>query len=346
MLAMVLNAPGELRLKELPPPVCPEGGLLLAVHACGLCASDVKMWSHGHKELALPRILGHEVVGRVIECGAPQGREMVGRLVQVAPGMACGVCPDCLAGAHNRCPQVKVLGFSLDGGLAQLMALPRQALACGAVNPLPPGLAAREASLAEPLACALNALAQARLLPGERVAVVGAGVLGRLLAWAALVLGAGAVALVERDPTRLTSLECPGVDASMDDPVSALLEALGGPAQVAVPACPDPQALDWGWKALAPGGRLVIFSGLGIEQPRVDLNTLHYREQTLVGAYGCASEHNRQALRMLARPDSPAARLVTHDLDLKETTGGLELMKNRQALKVVIHPQQGTIQGG
>lgn len=115
MLAATLQGPGDLRVERRPRPTRSAGGLLVRVAACGICASDVKMWRLGHQELRLPRVLGHEVAGWVAEADESSGFAP-GQAAQVAPGMACGQCAACLAGQHNRCPEVRVLGFSHDGG--------------------------------------------------------------------------------------------------------------------------------------------------------------------------------------------------------------------------------------
>lgn len=337
MRAAVLTAPGSLRIEDRPPPACPPGGVLLKVAACGLCASDLKMWRWGHKELRLPRVLGHEVTGVVEESDSVQ--MPVGLAVQVAPGLPCGSCPACLRGQHNRCPRVKVLGFSLDGGLAEFMAVPAEGLVAGAVIPLPFGLQTATASLAEPLACALNAWQQAKLVPGETVAIIGAGPVGRLAAWSAKALGAGRVVLMDKEPARLRELSFSGIDAPKEDTLEAARQALEGGADMILPACSDPQALAWGLELLNPGGRLVIFSGLK-EPAYLDLNKVHYRELSLIGAYGCTAAQNKRALDLLVSGLVPADLIISHRLPLSSVLKGLDLMERRAALKVVVHPQE------
>lgn len=337
MRAAALTAPGQLSLENMPRPACPPGGALLRVEACGLCASDLKMWRWGHKELELPRILGHEVAGVVEESDSDQ--VAIGTLVQVAPGMPCGSCPACQRGAHNRCPQVKVLGFSLDGGLAEFMAVPAQGVAGGAVIPLLDGLEPAAATLAEPLACALNAWQQAGLTAGEAVAIIGAGPVGRLAAWSAKALGARKVVLLDQDPARLRELGFPGVAASDEGALKAARDVLSGGADVLLLACPDPRALSWGLELFNPGGRLVMFSGLK-EPAYLDLNQVHYRELSIIGAYGCTAAQNRRALDLLASGAVPAELIISHRLPLGSVSHGLDLIACRAALKVVIHPQK------
>ncbi len=135
MKAALLKSPGVMELEDLPRPECPPGGALLKMVACAVCGTDVKMLQQGHRDLAYPRILGHEIVGRIEEidrtCGLKEGD-----LCQVWPGIACGSCGSCLRGADNRCRNMKIMGFNFDGGFAEYMALPGQSLSRGA-NLLP-----------------------------------------------------------------------------------------------------------------------------------------------------------------------------------------------------------------
>jgi L-iditol 2-dehydrogenase len=335
MRAAALIAPRQLSIADMPRPACPPGGALIRVQACGLCASDLKMWRLGHKELALPRILGHEVAGVVEE--SDSDLVTAGDLVQVAPGMPCGQCPACQQGAHNRCLEVKVLGFSIDGGLAQFMAIPAQGVNSGVAAPLPHGLDPDAATLAEPLACALNAWQQAGLAAGEAAAIIGAGPVGRLAAWSAKSLGARKVVLLDQDPARLSGLGFPAISGEAEAASAAARNALAGGADVVLPACPDPRALALGLELLNPGGRLVMFSGLK-EPARLDLNQVHYKELSVIGAYGCTAGQNRRALELLANGAVPVGRIISHGLPLGEVVQGLELMERRAALKIVIHP--------
>ena len=340
MLVAELSAPGKIELVRRPRPVCPPGGALIRVLACGLCASDLKMWRAGHRELTYPRVLGHELAGVVEEWDGPAGQLAPGDLAQVPPGLGCGSCPACVRGRENRCPRVRVLGFSHDGGLAQWLALPAGAVA--SLGRVPSGLDAARASLAEPLACALNALDLAGLAAGDRVLVVGGGPLGRLTALAAGWLGAGAVAVAEKNPARLAGLDALGARALGPEELhaAAVHQALDGPPEVVVPACADPAALELGLAALAPGGRLVAFSGLhgGSASPPVDINRLHYLEQSLVGAYGCTAAQNRRALCLLADRTEAAAALITHRLPLEGIHAALALAASGRTLRVVLEP--------
>ena len=337
MLAAKLKQPGELSVEQTTDAKCPEGGLLIEVAACGICASDVKMWRLGHKELVLPRILGHEVAGRIIESKAGRQGPPVGSLVQTAPGDPCGQCPACLSGHENRCPTIGVLGFSTDGGMAQFMAVPAGIVRSGGVSLVPEGMEAATATLAEPLACGLNALDAARFELGQRVVVFGAGVVGRLAMLAAAHCWAGRVLAIETDASRLEGLPFGGLYAGQAFNPDAALDMPGGPADVAIPATPSPQALDWAVQALRPGGSLVLFSGLR-QAHALDLNQVHYKELALCGAFGCTAAQNNRAIGILDQNRGYASSLISRTLPLTEAVRALEAAESKDTLKVVVKP--------
>ncbi|OPX20421.1 MAG: hypothetical protein BZ151_04045 [Desulfobacca sp. 4484_104] len=343
MNAVLLIAPKKLELGRVPRPACPQGGLLIKMAACSLCATDAKMWHQGHRDLILPRILGHEMAGTIVEVGNGVRGLQIGDRVQIAPGLPCGRCRYCLRGVPNLCQEMRIMGFHHNGGLAEFLAVPAAGVHQGAVNLIPAALSFRVATLAEPLACCINGQEQAVVGPGEHVAIFGAGPIGLLHAQLAYLRGASRVILVEIAPERI-ALARQGwadevIDAGDQDPVAAIGELTGGQGvDVAMLACRAIEALEWALAGLAKRGRLCLFSGLRPDQASqaLDLNRLHYLEASLVGAYGCTSRQNALALELLAQGRIPGDKLLTHRLPLAEVETGLHLVQNRQGLKITI----------
>ncbi len=205
MKAALLKSPGVMELEDLPTPECPPGGALLKIVACAVCGTDIKMLQQGHRDLAYPRILGHEMVGRIVEidraCGLKEGD-----LCQVWPGIACGRCGPCLRDADNRCRNMLIMGFNFDGGFAECMALPGLSLP-GGVNLLPESFDPALAALAEPLACCINGQELTRVSEGDVVLIYGAGPIGALHALLAELKGAGKVIVAEKLPERIREIE-------------------------------------------------------------------------------------------------------------------------------------------
>lgn len=335
-----MNSPGALDLEDLPDPSCPRGGALIKVEACAVCGTDVKMLQAGHRDLTYPRILGHEIVGRIAEIDHQGFAE--GDLVQVWPGIACGRCRPCLRGNDSLCRSMKILGFNLDGGFAEMMALPEESIdrgLCLLEGHLDPAVLA----LAEPLACCINGQVLARVSEGDSVLIIGGGPIGCLHALLARLRGAGKVIIAERLENRIATARRLKADRVIDAASESLEEVvaeetLGLGMDVILPATPEVKVDGAMLRMLAPRGRICIFSGPKIENGRemIDLRSMHYRETTLVGAYGSTSSLNREAVRMIASEDLDPGWLITKRSSLDRIGDALAHSAQRLGLKAVI----------
>jgi L-iditol 2-dehydrogenase len=345
MKAAVLKSPGILELEDLPDPRCPEGGALIRVEACAICGTDIKMLRHGHRDLVYPRVLGHEVVGRVAEIDGGGGISE-GDLVQVWPGIPCGRCSSCLNGKDNRCQKIKILGFNSDGGFAEMLALPQRSLTRG-LNLVPSGSDPGLNALAEPLACCLNGQEQTGVSPGDTVLILGGGPIGCLHALLAEYLGAERIIVVEKLEHRARTLR----DHTSEEHTSVLAlessaplaravadETEGMGVDVILTATPEIRVDSQLIKLLSPGGRISIFSGPRPEDSvvPVDLRGLHYRELKVSGAYGCSSRQNRESVGLLASGAIKADWIVTKRTSLDGITDAFVHSSERLGLKSVI----------
>jgi L-iditol 2-dehydrogenase len=376
MKAALLKSPGVMELEDVPTPECPPGGALLKMVACAVCGTDVKMLQQSHRDLAYPRILGHEIVGRIAEidkaCGLKEGD-----LCQVWPGIACGSCRPCLQGADNRCRNMLIMGFNFDGGFAEYMALPEQSLSRG-VNPLPQSFDPAVAALAEPLACCINGQELTRVSEGDVVLIHGAGPIGALHALLAELKGAGKVIVAEKLTERIREIEkhtcARAVDLSnelsnelpndqstgqsigrtmnrsikspgherenqQDDLESIIQSETGGAGvDVILTATPEVRVNSSQLHLLAPGGRICIFSGPrpGNYEEQIDLRSMHYHESLIVGAYGCSSRQNRLAVELLTAGKIEADWIVTKRTTLSSIEEAFSHSSQRTGLKSVV----------
>jgi L-iditol 2-dehydrogenase len=346
--AVLIREVGGFELVDVPVPEPGPGEALIRVSVTGLCRTDLKIVRHGHRDLTLPRVPGEEVVGKIVALG-PDGLEAAsptgaastddpapfapGDRVYVYPGVWCGVCPSCRRGAENLCRQMRIMGFHRDGGFAEYVAAPLQSLIR-----VPDGLGDEEAVFAEPLSCCLNALELGGVSEGDVLGVWGAGPAGTLLSRAGALRGAEVV-VVEPDARRRESLtSAPGAP-----PQLRVHRRTTGPidVDVAVVAVGDPRAYQAAIAALAPRGRLVVFSGLLPADDaalRVSLSDIHYHEHTFVGAYGCSFRHGVEALRLLASRRFRVDDLISHRLRLAELDEGLDIVARRAGMKVHLYP--------
>jgi L-iditol 2-dehydrogenase len=321
MTGVLVTEIGGFRLARLPVRPPQAGEVLVKVALTGVCRTDLKLIRVGHRDLVLPRVPGEEVVGTIAEKGAGVAGLECGDRVYLYPGQWCGSCPACRSGAENLCRDMRIMGFHRDGGFAEYVTVPAQS-----VIPLPEEIPFETAVFAEPLSCCLNALELAGLKPGMTVGIWGAGPAGTLLQRAARAKGAQAVN-IEPDARRRDALG--GVESGRERAFDVAVVAVGAKA-----------AYEEALACLAPRGRLVVFSGLPPADDRiaVSLNPLHYHEQSLVGAYGCAYRHGLAALNLLTGGAVPVADLISHRLPLDRLEAALELVATRQSMKILLYP--------
>lgn len=181
--AMLLEA-GQIQIGEAPKPVPGEGDVLLRVFMAGICGSDNALY-HGKYDVALPVIPGHEMIGYVEELGAGVDNLSIGQRVTVQPNFSCETCELCQTGHANICPEKIRLGIDAHGVFAEYVKVP-----AAYAWPLPDDISADDAVLAEPLAVAVHAHRRGQCQPGDRVLVLGAGLIGLLTLQLAVQAGA------------------------------------------------------------------------------------------------------------------------------------------------------------
>jgi len=346
MKAAILKKPGDLSIKEIPEPGCPYGGLLIKIKAAAICSADVKMIFKGHKALKYPRIPGHEITGIVAESRNLRVRK--GERVQIAPGIICGKCHQCISGIENHCENIKILGFNMDGGFSEYITIPLEGITSNIINVIPQSLGLNEAALAEPVACCINAQEILSISAGFKILVIGAGPIGIIHSMLARLNGAEKVIMAECLPERLNSTVKSGADrlvdlslGGMDDLKKAVFDEAGKyGVDAIILACQASLPLNNLIDLLAPRGKICLFSGINEGQKTFDidvLNRLHYKEAALVGAYGCTSVQNRTALALMDSGKIHADWLITGQISLEEIYKGIEMVKSHQGLKTMIN---------
>lgn len=344
MRVVRFHAPGDVRLEDAPEASPGPREVKIRVRACSMCGTDVKISRFGHHHIHPPRVMGHEIAGEVVEVGAEVDGPAVGDRVQVIAAIPCGECSFCAAGQMNICPNQVSMGYHFDGGFAEYMVVPEEVLKVDGLNRIPDGLSFAEASVAEPLACALNAQELVRINPGDDVVVVGSGPIGCVHVRLARSSGAARVFLVELVRERLemaAALVHPdGAICSADtDAVARILELTDGRGvDVAITAAASGAAQEQALQMLARGGRISFFGGLPKDKPTItlDSNLVHYSELTIVGANGSSPEHNKRALELIAGGKVPVKDLITHRLLFEQGVEGIEIVSRGEAIKVTI----------
>ncbi len=343
MRAAVYTGPRQIEILNVADPEIGPGDILLKVDAATICGTDLKIYLHGKSNVRPPQILGHEFAGTIEAIGSEVTSYAVGERVAVDPVIACGTCRYCLRGKPALCPKLTVIAYDYPGAFAPYIALPRAAVQGGALYRIPDGLTAQSAAIMEPLACAVNAHERMATGIGDTVLITGAGPLGVMHACLARARGAKTVLVADVLPARVALAEGFGFDGLLDasspvfsEQVKALTDGEG--ADVVVVANSSPVAQQQSLLLAAKGARICFFGGLPQSTPlvEIDSNVLHYREQTLFGAFGASRLHNAHALEMLATGQIPADKIVTHTLPLDRLVEGIEMVGRGESLKVAI----------
>jgi L-iditol 2-dehydrogenase len=310
----MLHGPGDLRVEEVAEP---EGEVLVTVEAATACATDTKALRHGHRILGpYPARFGHETVGR---------RDDTGERVLVGDSLPCGACAECGAGRTQLC---EAMTWVL-GGFAERIAAPAAAL-----HPVPDGLAAAGAAMAEPLAAAVHAVARARGTgadSGADAAVLGGGTMGLMLA-RLLVLEGRDVTLCDRHPQRRAQASAFGARA-----VQRLEE---GRHELVMEAVGRPEAWRDAIAATRPGGVVVLVGGCPSGSD-VTLATgpLHYDELDVRGAFHHTPAEVDRALALLAAGDLDWRALAGETIGLHQLAEALVRPSAGEARKLIVDPR-------
>ncbi|MHB1354768.1 MAG: alcohol dehydrogenase catalytic domain-containing protein [Anaerolineae bacterium] len=348
MKAAVLEGLNHMVVREIPDPILEDDeSVILKVHACAVCGSDIRIFHYGNPRVHPPQIIGHEVAGEVVEVGAKVTHLKVGDRVAISADVPCGVCHWCRDGLGNMCAINYAIGYQFPGGFAEMMPLNSTTVRFGAVHRIPDNLSYDEASLAEPLACVINGLEVCHITLGETVVVIGAGPAGCMLMRLSRSFGATRVLAVQRSPARMEVARRLGdadeVFCSRDiDPVTAILQATGGEgADVVITANSSVESHVQALQMVRNRGRINFFGGLPKGAPPITLesNLIHYKEATLTGSHGSVPRQHRLALELISAGVINARDYISHSFSLDEIDQAFAAAEGHAGMKVVVHPQ-------
>jgi L-iditol 2-dehydrogenase len=339
MKAILALPAGGFGLCEVDPPTIGAGEILLEMRACGLCGTDLA-------KLARPRnshgvILGHELAGVVRAVGPGVSRFSPGDRAVAAHHVPCGDCWACRHGNESMCPQFKATNVD-PCGFAELVRIPRLHVD-RVTHPLPDEMPFEVAAFSEPLACAVRAVQRSRILPGDRIAVIGGGGMGLLIAQVLAARGAVPV-MVEISEARLALARAVGIRHTIDPGreelprrVADLTEGVG--LDGAILTVVTEAVLSRVQRLLRAGGRVNIFAGpTGGPRLPVDLADLYHRELSLFSTYSSTPGALAEAFDLLATGRVRVQPLVSHRLPLTAFDEGVELQRSGKATKVIFHP--------
>ncbi|NML47538.1 L-idonate 5-dehydrogenase [Ramlibacter sp. G-1-2-2] len=343
MKALVIHAPGDLRIEEVPTPETGPQQLRVRVRCGGICGSDLHYFNHGGfgtVRIRQPMILGHEVSGAIEQVGTGLAGFSVGQRVAISPSRPCTRCRFCQQGLQNHCLDMHYYGSAMR--MPHVQGAFRQEIVVNAeqAHLLEDSVSDAEGALAEPLSVALHAVRRAGPLVGRNVLVTGSGPIGALLVIAARRAGATHITVTDVAEAPLRSALKVGADeglnVALDPEALARYEADKGFFDVLFEASGNERALAGAFAALRPRG-IIVQVGLGGGSMNLPVNTIVAKEFDLRGAFRFHEEF-ATAVALLNKGLVSVKPLISASLPYRDASRAFALAADRsQAMKVVLN---------
>ncbi|WP_026152573.1 NAD(P)-dependent alcohol dehydrogenase [Actinopolyspora halophila] len=337
MRVSVLRAVEDVVVERRPVPEPGPHEVLVRVSAVGTCGSDTHYYERGRVgEFVVrePLVLGHEASGTIVARGSEVTGREPGTRVSLEPGVPCLACHECRSGRYNLCPEVRFFATPpVDGAFSEYVTLHEQF-----VYPVPDELSDEAAALIEPLSVAVWACRKARISPGARVLVTGAGPVGLLAAQTARAFGAAEIVVTDVVDHRLRTAEeltgCTAVNVRH----SSLAE-FGYEPDVLLECSGNPTAAAEAVRTVGRAGR-VVFVGMGGDELPLPLSHVQTREIEVTGTFRYANTWPT-AIALAASGSVELDRLVTHRFGLDGVPEALTASaRDETVVKAVVHPQE------
>jgi L-iditol 2-dehydrogenase len=346
MQAAVYRGVNDVRLETVPLPAIAAGELLVRVHTCGVCGTDLKKIASGSH--SAPRIFGHETSGVVAAVGAGITKFEPGDRVVVFHHIPCRHCYYCRHKTFAQCASYKKVGCTAGfepsgGGFAEYVRVMDWIVQQGTVK-IPVGVSFEQACFVEPVNTCMKGIEALRLQQGETVLTMGQGPIGIVLS--VLARRAGATVITsDLYPERLRISKSFGfehlIDASQQDAVRSVREQTEGRGADAVILAVGGSALIRpAIDAVRPGGRVLLFAQTQRGEVVVDPAAICVDEKTLLGSYSASVDLQEDSVRFVMNREGDLERLISHRFPLQESARALELAAHPQpaSMKIVIQP--------
>jgi L-iditol 2-dehydrogenase len=350
MRAAVYRGVNDVRVETVPVPEISAGEVLVKIHTCGICGTDLKKIHTGSHDA--PRIFGHEMAGTIVQAGEGVNGFKVGDRVMAYHHVPCGECYYCSKQTFAQCEDYKKVGCTAGfapsgGGFAEYIRVMDRIVQRGGLVKIPDEIPFEQAAFLEPVNTCYKAIQLLRLRSDETVLVIGQGPIGVLLASIARKTGA-TVLTSDLYPERHAIAAKFGLDHPLDakgDVVAAARAATEGRgADVALLAVGGNALIKVAMDAIRPGGRVVLFAQTQHGEAPFDPATVCMDEKTLMGSYSSSASFNEDVNRLVFdgyHNGFDLTGLISHRFSLEDAVAAIELASHPQAdsMKIVIQPQ-------
>ncbi|WP_411341205.1 zinc-binding dehydrogenase [Sphingopyxis sp. J-6] len=346
MRAAVLEGPGKIAVKDVPMPEIGEDDVLIRVVNCGICGSDIHSFKTG-MYVEPGQVMGHEFMGHISQVGSQVEGIAVGDRVTGFSASVCGECDACKREQFILCSKLFTgsTGYGLPGAFAEYVKIENAQLGAN-VHKLPDAIDNVSAAMIEPVSVGVAAAAEANVRPGDRVVVLGVGMIGNACLQAAKAAGASEVIAVDVSPTRLEIARQSGADDVFDARDGDATEWVkqkfgiapyhyneGGNADVVFEAAGIALTIRQSLEMVRPGGTICIV-GLPEHAAEIDTTKIVHKMPKIVGSLGGDFV---PAIAKLASGAIKVKHLMTHSFPLEEAAEAFAVqLRAGEAVKVMI----------
>lgn len=341
MKQQLMIAPGEIIFRDVEVPPVKADQVKLKMISIGICGSDIHVYHGKHPFTSYPVTQGHEVSGEVVEVGSEVTAFKVGDKVTVEPQIVCGKCYPCRHGKYNLCEELKVMGFQ-DVGMASEYFV----VDAAKVTPIPQEMTYEQGAMIEPLAVAVHGVKQFGDMKGMKVAVLGAGPIGNLVAQTAKGMGAEKVMITDVSEYRLELAKQCGIDVAVNtlkqDFNEAMLEVFGpDKADVIYDCAGNNITMNQAIRHARKGSVIVlvaVFAGMA----EVDLAVANDHELDIKSTMMYRHEDYVDAIQLVNEKKVMLEPLITKVFPFEQYKDAYEYIENNRekAMKIIVNVQE------
>ncbi len=345
MKALLLTAPSKLDYVDFPAPTPADDEVVVRVHACGICGSDIHGWDGSTGRRRPPLIMGHEASGEIVATGPRVTGWRAGDRVTFDSTISCGACRFCAEGQVNLCDNRRVVGvapveYRQHGAFAEQLAIPARIL-----YKLPDTLPYDQAAMVEPVSIAVHAVQRTKIAAGSTAVVIGSGMIGLLVIQALRWAGAKQVVAVDLADNRLELARRLGathtINSGREDAAAIVANLTGGlGADTAFEVVGFTPTLNLALATLKRGGTCVLVGNLSPKTQDFPLQAVVTKEITITGSCASAGEYPL-CLDLIARGVIDVKPMIEAVVPLAEGAGWFEKLSAKDGgkyMKVILAP--------